>query len=117
MRGSCLCGAVAYAAEVPTLLIGHSACRTCRKADAAPFTATARVPRENFRWLAGEEKLSSFESSPGENRPLLLGLRLAPDRRAPGRAGCHLACRHARRRPGEEARDPYLSFHKVLWLA
>ena len=36
MRGSCLCGAVTYAAEVPTLLIGHCSCRTCRKAHAAP---------------------------------------------------------------------------------
>lgn len=68
MRGSCLCGAVTYEAEAPNLLIGHCSCRTCRKAHAAPFTATARVPRDKFRWLSGEDKLSSFESSPGKNR-------------------------------------------------
>ena len=37
--------------------IGHCSCRTCRKAHAAPFAATARVPRENFRFLAGEDKI------------------------------------------------------------
>ncbi len=68
MRGSCLCGAVTYEAEVPNLLIGHCSCRTCRKAHAAPFPATSRVPRDKFRWLSGEEKLRAFESSPGKNR-------------------------------------------------
>ena len=68
MKGSCLCGAVVYEAEAPGLLIGHCSCRTCRKAHAAPFTATARVPRDKFRWLAGADKLRAFESSPGKNR-------------------------------------------------
>lgn len=34
----------------------------------APFASTAGVIREHFRWLKGEEKLSSFESSPGKLR-------------------------------------------------
>jgi ADP-ribosyl-[dinitrogen reductase] hydrolase len=68
MKGSCLCGAVVYEAEAPGLLIGHCSCRTCRKAHAAPFTTTARVPRDKFRWLAGADKLRAFESSPGKNR-------------------------------------------------
>lgn len=68
MKGSCLCGAVTYEADAPGLLIGHCSCRTCRKAHAAPFAATARVPREKFRFLSGEDKLSSFESSPGRLR-------------------------------------------------
>ena len=68
MQGSCLCGAVVYKAEAPGLLIGHCSCRTCRKAHAAPFTTTARVPRHSFEWLAGVDKLRHFESSPGRNR-------------------------------------------------
>ena len=68
MRGSCLCGAVTYEAKVPNLLIGHCSCRTCRKAHAAPFAVTAPVPRENFRWLRGQDKLRIYESSPGKNR-------------------------------------------------
>lgn len=68
MQGSCLCGAVVYKAEAPGLLIGHCSCRTCRKAHAAPFTTTARVPRDSFKWLTGADKLRHFESSPGRNR-------------------------------------------------
>ena len=67
MKGSCLCGAVQY--EIDQLgPIGNCHCHTCRKAHAAAFASTARVNRDHFRWLAGKEKLSSFESSPGKLR-------------------------------------------------
>lgn len=67
MTGSCLCGAVEYeAAEVGPIV--HCHCNTCRKAHAAAFASTARVNREHFRWVKGENKLSSFASSPGKVR-------------------------------------------------
>src|SRR5262249_24482759 len=67
MKGSCLCGAVQYeAAQVGR--IGHCHCITCRKAHAAAFASTARVNREHFRWVKGENKLASFEFSPGRVR-------------------------------------------------
>ena len=60
MKGSCLCGAVTYEAGAPGLAMGHCSCRTCRKAHAAPFTTTGRVPREKFRWLSGADKLATL---------------------------------------------------------
>jgi ADP-ribosyl-[dinitrogen reductase] hydrolase len=68
MRGQCLCGAVTY--EVTRLdgAIVHCHCTTCRKAHASAFASTARVAREHFRWLQGEEGLSAYESSPGKIR-------------------------------------------------
>jgi hypothetical protein len=68
MKGSCLCGAVVYEIDRLAGPIGHCHCRTCRKAHGAPFTATARVDRAHFRWLAGERLVSAFESSPGKLR-------------------------------------------------
>ena len=68
MRGSCLCGAVTYEVSPYDMKIGHCSCRTCRKAHAAPFAATARVPRDKLSFLSGEDKLRSFESSPGKQR-------------------------------------------------
>ena len=70
MKGSCLCGAVAYEVESPAsgLRIGLCSCRSCRKAHAAPYNVYASVPRENFRWLHGEENTRIYESSPGKNR-------------------------------------------------
>jgi hypothetical protein len=84
MKGSCLCGAVTYEAEASGLLIEHCSCRTCRKAHAAPFTATARVSRESFRWLSGADKLRAFESSPGKNRHfcVICGTHLIAERPA-----------------------------------
>ncbi|WP_036247340.1 GFA family protein [Methylobacter sp. BBA5.1] len=68
MKGSCLCGAIAYEIDSIDMPAGHSHCRTCKKAHAAPFATTAGVMREHFRWLRGEDRLSSFESSPGKLR-------------------------------------------------
>ena len=68
MKGSCLCGAIQYEIDRLDTPIGHCHCHTCRKAHAAAFASTAGVDRQHFRWLKGEDKLSSFESSPGKLR-------------------------------------------------
>ncbi|MDD2802121.1 MAG: GFA family protein [Methylococcales bacterium] len=68
MKGSCLCGAIAYEIDSIDMPAAHCHCRTCQKAHAAPFASTAGVMKKHFRWLQGEEKLSSFESSPGKLR-------------------------------------------------
>jgi ADP-ribosyl-[dinitrogen reductase] hydrolase len=64
MKGSCLCGAI----EGIDMPVSHCHCRSCRKAHAAAFATTAGVRRENFRWIKGQERLSTFESSPGKLR-------------------------------------------------
>ncbi|CAG1023104.1 S-(hydroxymethyl)glutathione synthase [Patescibacteria group bacterium] len=68
MKGSCLCGAIEYEIDSIDMPITHCHCQTCRKAHAAPFASTAGVMRKHFRWLKGENKLSSFESSAGKLR-------------------------------------------------
>ena len=68
MKGSCLCGGVEYEVSTLDMPIIFCHCKTCQKAHAAPFAPSAGVLRENFRWLRGEDKLSSFESSPGKVR-------------------------------------------------
>ncbi|GHD58095.1 GFA family protein [Jeongeupia chitinilytica] len=68
LRGSCLCGDIAYELDRLDLPIVHCHCRTCRKAHAAAYASTAGVRREHFRWLRGESQLARFESSPGKLR-------------------------------------------------
>ena len=68
LSGSCLCGDVRYHSGPPVGPMGHCHCPTCRKAHSAAFATTVRVARESFRWLSGEHRLSSFESSPGKRR-------------------------------------------------
>jgi hypothetical protein len=68
IEGSCLCGGIAFEIERLDGPIGHCHCKTCRKAHGASFATTARVMREHFSWLRGEELIHSFESSPGKLR-------------------------------------------------
>lgn len=68
MRGSCLCGDVAYECGEPAGPMGHCHCETCRKTHASAFSTTLRVARAGFRWTSGEDRLSFYESSPGKKR-------------------------------------------------
>lgn len=80
-NGSCHCGAVKY--EIERLdTLGHCHCVTCRKTHSAAYNTAGRVRRENFRWLAGEDRLKAYESSPGKERFFC------------GNCGCHLMAAH-----------------------
>src|SRR5690554_2222167 len=68
MKGSCLCGNIVYEVDSIDFPISHCHCITCQKAHSAAFATTARVYREKFRWLQGEDSLASFESSAGKLR-------------------------------------------------
>ena len=68
MRGSCLCGGVAYQVDEFAAPLVHCHCKKCRKAHGSAFSTTGRVRREHFRWTQGEPLLSSIESSPGKKR-------------------------------------------------
>jgi hypothetical protein len=78
IKGSCLCGAVAFEATRLSSPIGHCHCHTCRKAHGAAFATTARVDRPDFAWVRGESELRHYESSPGKLRHFC------------GRCGTHL---------------------------
>jgi hypothetical protein len=103
LQGSCACGRVRY--ELDGELrgpLGHCHCWQCRKHSGASFGTTAAVMSEEFRVVAGEEALSSWESSPGVHRffasccgsplfkriaalPQVMGLRLGTLDSDPGR--------------------------------
>jgi hypothetical protein len=67
VRGSCLCGGIAYEAdEVPLIVLCH--CSQCRKATGSAFEAGAPVPAGSFRLLKGADLIQRYESSPGNYR-------------------------------------------------
>jgi len=66
LRGSCLCGSVRYEVRQPLGRIVHCHCSMCRKAHGAAFRTRAAVRVADFRWIAGEDLLTHYESSPGE---------------------------------------------------
>lgn len=68
LKGSCLCGAVAYEADATIDRIIHCHCHTCRKTHGSAFSSVAAVPRDRFRWVRGAERLAAIESSPGKLR-------------------------------------------------
>ena len=62
-KGSCLCGSVQYELDGPFEVMSHCHCSMCRKHHGAAFATFVTVPLSGFRWVAGEDVLSTYQSS------------------------------------------------------
>jgi hypothetical protein len=63
VRGSCLCATVRYEIEGPFEVMSHCQCSMCRRHHGAAFATFVTVPLSGFRWVAGEDALSTYQSS------------------------------------------------------
>jgi len=65
MRGECICGEIAFeiAGNLPKLYQCH--CSLCRKQGGSSSNTGLIVAEENFRWLIGQEKISSYVKATG----------------------------------------------------
>lgn len=68
LRGSCLCGAVAYELRSPPKAVSHCHCRMCQKAHGAAFASYGSVPLADLVWVRGAQGLRAYTSSPGITR-------------------------------------------------
>ena len=65
MRGSCLCGGVAFEITAPFRRANHCHCSRCRKHSGSFGLTQGRVPREGFRLLRGEELIRVYRPDGG----------------------------------------------------
>lgn len=65
MHGKCLCGEVEFeiADKLPKLYQCH--CSLCRKQGGSSSNSATIVSAENFRWLSGQEHISSWVKDTG----------------------------------------------------
>ena len=62
MRGSCLCGGVAFEVDQFAGPFELCHCSRCRKSGGSAFAAMVGVERRNFRWLSGTELVAHFDA-------------------------------------------------------
>jgi hypothetical protein len=65
VRGSCLCGGVEFEVKLPFTDANYCHCSRCRKHSGAEAGVQARVPREQFRLLSGEELIRVYDPEDG----------------------------------------------------
>lgn len=61
VRGSCVCGAVAFRIEGPFKAFQYCHCSRCRKRTGSAMVANIFVPVDQFRWEKGEDRVRRFE--------------------------------------------------------
>lgn len=66
-RGSCLCGAVQFEYDAPSLWCAHCHCTMCQRSHGAPVVTWVGVAQPAFR-LGGEEHLRWYRSSADSER-------------------------------------------------
>jgi hypothetical protein len=64
LRGSCLCGAIVFAASATPRRVVNCYCSLCRRSRAAAFSSTLLVPAETFRFVAGRERSRRYALPP-----------------------------------------------------
>jgi hypothetical protein len=65
VRGSCACGGVRFEVDLPFRRANICHCSRCRKHSGSIGLAQARVARERFRLLAGEELIRAYRPRAG----------------------------------------------------
>lgn len=68
LTGSCLCGGVKYEIDGNISAVTNCHCSLCRKMSGSAFASGATIPASSFRFVAGEDLLKQWESSPGYQR-------------------------------------------------
>lgn len=63
LKGSCLCGAVAYSAAGPVESASHCYCSMCRKQHGAASGTYANLARAGLRIERGEDCITEYASS------------------------------------------------------
>jgi hypothetical protein len=61
--GSCLCGAIKLVVVGEPAMVSHCHCTMCRKAHGAAFATYLSIERSKVRFLAGEDHLTTYNSS------------------------------------------------------
>jgi hypothetical protein len=65
VRGSCLCGGVRFEVDPPFLQASHCHCDRCRKHSGTAVCTQARVRREQFRLVQGQELIKVYGKGEG----------------------------------------------------
>lgn len=60
LRGSCLCGGVAFAIEGKTGPIGQCHCSKCRKLSGTDGNAVFYANAQSFRWVRGQDLIKQY---------------------------------------------------------
>ncbi|WP_394846260.1 GFA family protein [Pendulispora brunnea] len=69
MKGSCLCGTVAFESDGPAADFVLDHCSRCRKSTGSAFFAELVVPLAGFQWVRGESAIRVYEAPVRETPP------------------------------------------------
>ena len=68
VTGSCLCGKVEFAMQLPSKWCAHCHCSMCRKAHGAGYVTWVGFEKNQVVFPQGKKELAWYKSSPGAER-------------------------------------------------
>ena len=88
MRGNCLCAAVEFEIVGEASRLYQCHCSLCRKQSGSTSNCSLLIASESFRWLGGEDCISSYVKEFGLPVRLLLSLRVPGPQSPPDHKVC-----------------------------
>jgi len=67
-EGSCYCGRVRFAVELPARFVAHCHCANCRRAHGAGFVTWCGFEKRKLRVISGEDGLGRYTTDTGATR-------------------------------------------------
>ena len=68
-KGSCLCGDIAWTVDGEFTMLVNCHCSICRKVHGSGYGAFVASSVDGFRWVAGQDKIRTYQSSENGQRP------------------------------------------------
>lgn len=68
LQGSCFCARVAYRLPGRVFFLNHCHCAMCRRFTGSAFGSYLHADGAGFVWVRGEDEVSTYQSSPGNQR-------------------------------------------------
>ncbi|MCO1335898.1 GFA family protein [Microbulbifer sp. OS29] len=65
MNGKCLCGAIEFQLDEPVPNLYQCHCSLCRKLSGSASDTAMFIEREQFRWVRGLDRISSYRTATG----------------------------------------------------
>jgi hypothetical protein len=117
VRGSCLCGVVAWEAGAPLQLTHHCHCGRCRKAHGAAYATVGLCDAGAFRFVRGADRVARYESSPGLLRAFCAQCgSVVPDDQAPWNGSVLIHLGPLDDDPGEQPMFHIFTASKAPWF-
>ena len=116
LTGRCLCGEVRFEVRGEAGFLGFCHCTMCQRASGSAFGANVPVGEDEVVWLSGRDRITEYESSPGQHRAFCTRCGSPLYKRLEGKSELRLRLGLLEQDPGVRPGGHFMVDAKAAWF-